>query len=70
MAHLLSSTRYAARRPAARRSRLGAMLGVWRSRQALGALDADRLRDLGLSAEEARAEAARPIWDVPATWLR
>ena len=33
-------------------------------------LDAARLADIGLTADQARAEAARPLWDVPRTWLR
>ncbi|MGR3433996.1 MAG: DUF1127 domain-containing protein [Shimia sp.] len=39
-----------------------------RSRRALARLDAARLADLGLDAAAARAEAARPAWDVPAAW--
>lgn len=41
-----------------------------RSRAALGRLDAGRLRDIGLAPGEARREAARPAWDVPASWRR
>jgi uncharacterized protein YjiS (DUF1127 family) len=33
-------------------------------------MDAARLDDLGLSAEEARREAGKPIWDIPAHWRR
>ncbi len=39
-----------------------------RQRTALTRLDAERLRDLGLTEAEARAEACRPIWDAPAHW--
>ena len=49
-------------------SRLRQLRAVARQRRALAALDVSRLRDLGLSAEDARIEAARPFWDVPATW--
>lgn len=42
---------------------------AWQQRQHLATLDAHRLDDIGLSADAARAEAARPIWDVPAHWL-
>jgi uncharacterized protein YjiS (DUF1127 family) len=45
-------------------------LSVWRERRALRGLDAAQLRDLGLSRRQAHAEAARPIWDVPAYWRR
>lgn len=35
-----------------------------RTRTALGQLDAHLLRDIGLTADAARAEAARPFWLV------
>ncbi|MCP5039017.1 MAG: DUF1127 domain-containing protein [Rhodobacteraceae bacterium] len=38
------------------------------TRRALKALDADLLDDIGLSREEARQEATKPIWDVPSYW--
>ena len=38
------------------------------SREALALLDADQLRDIGVTREEADAEASRPIWDTPTTW--
>jgi uncharacterized protein YjiS (DUF1127 family) len=41
---------------------------IWRERQQLLRLDASQLDDIGLSRDEAVAEAARPIWDAPATW--
>lgn len=41
---------------------------LWRQRRALRALDARQLCDLGLTRAQADAEAARPVWDVPATW--
>ncbi len=39
-------------------------LWFWRSRvrRELGALDADRLRDVGISARIARRESAKPFW--------
>lgn len=49
-------------------ARLGLMLRVAHSRRTLRGLPEDRLDDLGISADEARVEAARPIWDVPCTW--
>lgn len=47
-----------------------AALAVRRQRRALAELDDHRLDDLGLTREEARTEAERPIWDVPAHWTR
>ncbi|MGP3698764.1 DUF1127 domain-containing protein [Rhodobacter sp. NSM] len=41
-----------------------------RQRRALAQLDPHLLSDVGLTADEARAEAARPLWDVPSNWRR
>ncbi|MBM1687619.1 DUF1127 domain-containing protein [Sulfitobacter geojensis] len=41
-----------------------------RSRRQLAALDQHQLDDLGISAKAAQAEANRPIWDVPAHWVK
>ena len=46
------------------------MFGLVRQRHALKQLDERLLDDIGLLPDEARAEAARPVWDVPRTWLR
>lgn len=43
---------------------------VQNSRRALARLDRATLADLGLSPEDAAREAARPLWDVPASWRR
>lgn len=43
---------------------------VWRSRRQLASLDHDRLEDIGLTRRSAEKEANRPIWDVPAHWLK
>lgn len=43
-------------------------LALSRQRRQLAALDATRLADLGLSAQDARREAARPFWDAPRHW--
>ncbi len=43
---------------------------VWRQRRTLADLDDHLLADIGLTRHEATSEAARPIWDVPATWRR
>ncbi len=39
-------------------------------RRALRKLDSDALSDLGLTYTDAKREAGRPFWDVPATWRR
>lgn len=44
------------------------MFAVWRSRRALARLDIARLDDIGVTSWRAAAEAAKPIWDVPAAW--
>lgn len=59
----------APRRPGLLR-RLSLMFPLARQRHALRDLDDRLLEDIGLTADEARAEAARPVWDVPKTWLR
>ncbi|WP_037916710.1 DUF1127 domain-containing protein [Sulfitobacter sp. 20_GPM-1509m] len=46
------------------------LLGLWRSRRALAQLDAAALDDIGVTAQEAHAEATRPVWDVPANWKK
>ena len=38
------------------------------SRQRLSALEPHLLRDIGLTPEQARQEASRPIWDAPDLW--
>lgn len=39
-------------------------------RAQLARLDATMLADIGVTAQQAAAEAARPAWDVPRNWLR
>ena len=46
------------------------LYSLWRSRRALAYVEAARLADMGLTVEQARAESLRPVWDVPANWLR
>lgn len=41
-----------------------------RQRKALGQLDDAALRDVGLTRQQAVAEANRSIWDVPSNWRR
>ncbi|WP_075220777.1 DUF1127 domain-containing protein [Acuticoccus yangtzensis] len=46
--------------------RLAALwLDIWTERRHLEQLDDHMLRDIGVSAAEARAEAGRAAWDVP-----
>jgi len=49
---------------------LTSMPAVARQRRELREMDPARLEDIGLSPRQAAAEANRPIWDVPAHWLR
>lgn len=46
------------------------MLTLRRQRAGLRHLDAHLLADIGVSRQEAEAEAERPFWDVPAGWQR
>lgn len=50
--------------------RLRDALALGHQRRQLAALDAARLSDLGLTAAQARNEAARPFWDAPRAWRR
>jgi len=70
-----NSTDLAPSSPALRRPGFGRALKAlarWRAlrheRLALAELDAHRLRDIGISPEEARREALRPFWDGPSYW--
>lgn len=65
VSHLASSV-FAPRRSAS--TSLGKMVSLARQRQQLKDLDAHLLADLGISADDARREAARSFWDVPAYW--
>lgn len=55
---------------ASRRMSLLSLFSLWKSRRQLKLLTAEQLQDAGLSHGDAATEAARPIWDVPANWLR
>ncbi len=59
-----------ARRATSPKARFSLMraLDVWRSRRALARLDSAALEDIGIDRARAVREAAKPIWDVPATW--
>ncbi len=47
---------------------LGQMAALRRQRKALARLDDMSLRDMGLTRSQAKTEALRPVWDVPASW--
>ncbi len=49
---------------------LAAMRQARRNRDALRNLSPHLLDDIGVTAAEAEAEAARPLWDVPGHWQR
>ena len=50
--------------------RLVSLLSLGRSRRRLGELEDHLLRDIGLTAAEARKESEKPIWNAPEHWLR
>ncbi len=51
-------------------ARLQLGLAARAQRKQLATLDNAQLADLGLTRAQAETEAARPLWDVPANWLR
>jgi uncharacterized protein YjiS (DUF1127 family) len=51
-------------------SRFIQVYAAWSQRKRLATLDDALLRDIGLTRHQAEAEAARPIWNAPAQWLR
>jgi uncharacterized protein YjiS (DUF1127 family) len=51
-------------------SRLFDMLALRRSRRSLTMLDDHLLRDIGLTRDQAQAEADRAAWDVAPRWRR
>lgn len=50
---------------AAKPATLATYFEVWTQRHALSRLDANALKDLGISAASARREATRWFWDLP-----
>ncbi|WP_428515664.1 DUF1127 domain-containing protein [Roseovarius sp.] len=50
--------------PAPRRARLRDVIEMYRQRRALARLDDHALQDIGITRQEAMAEARRPIWDI------
>ncbi len=51
-------------------SRIAMAYALMRQRRRLAQLDEAALTDIGVSREEAQAEARRPVWDAPQSWLR
>ena len=45
--------------------RLSLLIAIWFERRALSRMSDSALRDIGVSREAARAEANRPLWDIP-----
>ncbi len=68
--HSIPTARRILRARAGLLQRLFAALSLYRQRQHLGRLDAHMLRDIGLTAEQARAEADLPIWHPPHHWVQ
>lgn len=48
--------------------RLTHLIDLHKQRRALRTLSAEQLRDMGISAQDAAIEAAKPIWDTPTQW--
>ncbi|MBY6047970.1 DUF1127 domain-containing protein [Vannielia litorea] len=71
-ASTLSSGALSGHHPAAIRGSLMTralnLLALRRQRRALARLDAELLKDIGITPDEARTEAARRLWDVPPGW--
>ena len=67
-----SSARLPARaaHPTGLLARLRLALAARAQRRALAQADDRLLDDIGVSRDQALAEARRPVWDVPPTWLR
>jgi uncharacterized protein YjiS (DUF1127 family) len=45
-------------------------LHLRQTRQHLAQLEPHLLRDIGLTQDQARGEASRPLWDAPHVWLQ
>lgn len=65
----LSTTRSHTTR-ARRSTSLFDLIALYGQRRALTRLDDAALKDVGLSRKDALQEAGRPIWDVPAHWVK
>jgi uncharacterized protein YjiS (DUF1127 family) len=73
LAALAGTRRHPAHRGARAETPLGWMArchATWRHRRVLAEMDDRMLSDIGLTREEALAEARRPFWDAPPRWHR
>ena len=68
MTSALAASRPARRARSSLFSILGQALALHRQRARLASLDDHILRDIGLTREDAIAEARRRLWDVPTHW--
>lgn len=64
----ITIARHRPARPFGILSRVRTAMTLYRQRARLAALDDHLLRDVGLTRDEALAEATRPLWDVPSHW--
>ena len=62
-AHLISRYRNA-------RKSVMDYIDLYRQRRALEEMDDAQLKDIGLTRDDVRKEAARPFWDAPGHWLK
>lgn len=69
MAHTLARFAVSAPRRTSGIAFFRAAVAAWRQRRALERLDANARRDLGLTRADVARESARPVWDVPQSWL-
>jgi uncharacterized protein YjiS (DUF1127 family) len=51
-------------------ARIADMIAINRQRRALKNLDEHMLRDIGITHIDALTEAEKPVWDVPAYWMK
>lgn len=68
MIRSLSHVRLAPRGRRSLFARIAAAFAIRRQRNDLSRLPPHMLRDIGLTEEEAQAEASRALWDVPSHW--
>lgn len=71
MTYFAANETFIPARPAPRaRFGLFALMGLAAQRRQLAELAPEQLEDIGVSAEDAQTEAARPVWDVPQHWVQ
>jgi uncharacterized protein YjiS (DUF1127 family) len=71
MSDMVHDTAFGGRAQGARTglfARIRTAAALWHQRRALLEMGPHQLRDIGISPDEALAEARRPIWDVPPAW--